>query len=364
MSINFHKPKKLFNTRLNLDYNKFGEQLSKAQYSLGLLEGSQKKLHNPTLLISPLTVKEATVSSSIEGTQSTVSDVYLYEAGGKPKHIDTPQVVNYRKAMNFAMNGLIKGRSISSHFINTMHGILLKGVRHRGKIGEFRNDKVWIAEREDDPIEEALYVPPQHYLVPEYMEDLIKYISQGKENALIKAGLSHYQFEAIHPFNDGNGRIGRLLIPLILCYKNRLTHPILYISGYLEKNRDDYIESLHRVDVTGNYEDWLNFYFNSVSNQLEETQKLIDSIYNLYEYTKEKIRLSKSPYFIPFLDFVFKSPIFTIQMAKNNTGVSTRTTILNLIKTFEAKGFIIGLDVRKERAKLYIFDPLIKLLQA
>ena len=362
MEIKYNRPKKLFLPAIGLDSNKFLKELSEAQYSLGLLEGSQRKLQNPTLLISPLTAKEATVSSKIEGTQSSVSDVFLYEAGAVPKHTDTRQVINYRSAMAYAIEEIRKGRSLTPHLIKTIHNILLEGVRHKGELGKFRNDKVWIAEKEGDPIEKAIYIPPQHFLVEEYIEDLFSFIEQGQENALIKAGIAHYQFEAIHPFIDGNGRIGRLLIPLILYYKNKISQPIIYISGYFEEHRDEYIEALHKVDKTEDYNEWLAFYFKCVSEQLKETQKLVDNIYNLYDETILKLEKNKSPFVIPFLDFIFKRPYFTVPMIVKELKVF-RTTALNLIKLFEEKDLLSRTKARHQRAKIFAFKPLLDLLR-
>ncbi len=220
----------------------------------------------------------------------------------------------------------------------------------------------WIAEKLGDPIEKAIYIPPEHFLVNDYIENLFSYINDGKENILVKAGIVHYQFEAVHPFDDGNGRIGRLLIPLILCQQNTLTNPILYISGYFDKNREAYLSALHDVDKTGKYEPWLKFYLKSIKEQLKETQKLIDDVYALHDQTKKMFELTKSPYFLPFLDFLFQSPYFTIPAAREKIGAASRITLINLIEMFKSKGLIVEVNLRHQRAKVYSFDPLIKLL--
>jgi Fic family protein len=358
----FHKPKHLSFDGLNLDFNKFSQELEKAQFSLGLLEGSQKKLHNASLLVSPLTAKEATVSSKIEGTVSTVSDVLLYDAGGEAKHSDTRQVSNYRMAINYAIQQLRDGRPLTSHLIQTLHGILLKEVRCKGPLGKYRNDSVWIAEKPTDPIEKAIYVPPEHHLVPEYIDNLFEYIEKGQESALIKTGIVHYQFEAIHPFGDGNGRIGRLMIPLMLHQKSKLSQPILYISGYLDDHRDEYRTLLNHVDKTGDIESWLRFYFQAISAQLEQTQSLIDEICELYNIIKSDFDTTKSPYVIPFIDFIFERPFFTIPGIKESINASARNTVVELIRKFEKKGFVSELPFKKGRAKFYVFNPLVKLL--
>lgn len=358
-----HHPGKLQEVSMRLDYNLFSQEMSSALYELGKVEGLQRKLHNPNLLISPLTTKEATVSSKIEGTQSTISDVYMYEASGRPKYDDTPQVLNYRTAMNNAVTELRKGRPLSAHLIKSLHHTLLDGVRFKGSLGEFRQDKVWIAEKKGDPPEKAIYTPPEHFLVAGYMDELIHYIENSTDNALIKAGLVHYQFEAVHPFDDGNGRIGRLLIPLILNYQHSLTQPILYISGYFDAHRDEYLESLHDVDKNGTYESWLKFFFISVTAQLKLTQDLISEIYGWYDKVRESFKVTKSPYLIPFLDFIFISPVFSVPMIlKFGIGTQNRTTINNLIEMFMVKKFVVDTHTYDQRAKIYEFKPLLERL--
>jgi Fic family protein len=347
---------------LVLDYNKFANELSTAEYALGLLEGSQKKLQNPDLLISPLTAKEAVMSSKIEGTQSDVSDVFMFDAGEETKHADIREVVNYREAMNLAMKEIRKGRDVSSHLVESLHGILLKDVRHRGTLGQFREGQVWIAERAGDPIEKAIYVPPEPLHVRGLINNLFDYINNGKENALIKAGITHYQFEAVHPFDDGNGRIGRLLIPLVLHKHNRLSSPILYLSGYFEDNRDEYIDRLHATDEGSDIEEWLKFFLKSVSEQVGETQNIIEAIYDLYDKIRRENNKVKSPYIIPFIDMLFTSPIFTIKMVQEHTQCASYLTATSLIKSLQEMGYVSEVGNRA-RNKLFRFDPLLKILK-
>jgi Fic family protein len=347
---------------LSLDYNKFAAELSKAEYALGLLEGSQKKLQNPELLISPLAAKEAVASSKIEGTQSDVADVFMFEAGGETKHADIKEVVNYRRAMNIAMQEIGKGRTVSSHLIESLHSILLKGVRQRGLLGKFREGQVWIAERAGDPIEKAIYIPPEAFKVTSLIDNLFDYINNGKENALIKAGVTHYQFEAIHPFDDGNGRIGRLLIPLVLHRFGRLSSPILYLSGYFDDHRDEYIDKLHAVDEGVSIEEWLAFFLRSVSQQLSQTQKIIEAIYELYDKIRAENKNVKSPYIIPFIDMLFESPIFTIKMVQDYTRCASYITASSLIKSLGKQGYVSEIGKRAKN-KLFRFVPLLNILR-
>lgn len=347
---------------LKLDYNKFAEELSTAEYALGLLEGSQKKLQNSDLLISPLTTKEAVMSSKIEGTQSNVADVFMFVAGEKTKHPDIKEVVNYRTAVSLAMEEMEKGRGVSSRLVESLHSVLLKDVRHKGLLGKYREGRVWIAERAGDPIEKAIYIPPEPFNVRGNMDNLFDYIKRGKENALVKAGVMHYQFEAIHPFDDGNGRIGRLLIPLILHTHQRLSAPILYLSGYFEDHRDEYIDRLHAVDEGNEMEEWLKFFLHSATEQLNETQKIIGAIYALYDAMRKEYSTVKSPYIIPFIDMLFNSPIFTIKMVQDSTKCASYLTATSLIKNLQGKGYISEVG-KRSRNKLFRFDPLLKILK-
>jgi Fic family protein len=150
----------------------------------------------------------------------------------------------YRTSMLDAILAFNEGKKLSSHLIKALHATLLKDVRHKGGLGGFRSLPVWIAQREGDPITKALYIPPEHIHVPSYVENMLSYIeSDGDEVNLVKAGVVHYQFEAVHPFEDGNGRIGRLLIPLFLFYKGDLSLPIVYSSGYFETRPQEYREA-------------------------------------------------------------------------------------------------------------------------
>lgn len=371
MAIVYHQPKSLPLDGLQLDANRFMQEKSNAEYALGHLQGSGgegygKSFFNPKLLLSPLATKEATISSKIEGTISTVSDVYRYEAGETPEYSGTAEVANYRKAITQAIHLVNQGRHIDQSLLRSTHRTLLTGVRHKGILGDFRRDDVWIGEKKNDPIEEAIYVPPKAVSIEPYMSNLLEYLEKGKEDPLTKAAIIHYQFEAVHPFEDGNGRIGRLLIPLILFQKNRISLPILYMSGYFESHRDEYLTALHKVDQTLEYEDWLCFFFRSVSEQLQETQQLMQEINKLYDETKEKFPKFRSPYLLPFLGYLFEHPVFNPTNATEALGATYAPTA-RLIKLFEGAGIIIqikpGLDSDR-RFKLYSFGRLLDLLMS
>lgn len=364
MSVVHHHPKYL---PAALDYGKFAKELAEAQYALGLLQGSLGRLQNPMHLIGPLVAKEAAVSSKIEGTQSNSSDIYLYDAGGRPAYQDTPVVSNYRTSMMAAIQAIKDGQPLSIGLIKSLHEILLRDVRHKGLLGDFRNDKVWIAEKKNDPIEVALYVPPEHVHVRSYMENILKYVEASGDTDvnIVKAGMAHYQFEAVHPFEDGNGRIGRLLIPLILYYKNELSLPVVYSSGYFEARPDEYRDALRKVDRTGEYELWIKFFLRAITAQAKETLGLVEAIHSLNTNLKKKYESSKSPYIVRVIDFLFDKPVFSIPVLikDENVNLQSRLTAVRLVELLEKDDVIEVTDEKGPGgAKLYAFKPLLDLL--
>lgn len=350
---------------VSLDYGIFAKELAYAQKAIGILEGSHDKLKNSFHLIGPLVAKEATVSSRIEGTQSTSSDVYLYDAGGNAAHADTPVVSNYNTAMMDAIGMLIEGRPFSMHLLKSLHKTLLKDVRHKGKLGDFRDEQVWIAAKEGDPIEKALYIPPLHTVVPSYMENLFNYIKENKDDLeLVKAGVAHYQFEAVHPFVDGNGRIGRLLIPLVLFYNKELPLPIIYSSGYFEARPNEYREALRTVDATGKFELWLKFFLSAITEQAYETINLINKIQGLNTNLNEKYQDSKSPYMSRFIDYLFEAPVFTLPGAIDKIKFDRITATRLLDQLLKDEVVHIVPDQKGPRgSKLYAYKPLLRLLK-
>lgn len=348
----------------DLDYGYFAKELAEANYAVGQLQGSQGRLANAMHLIGPLVAREAAVSSKIEGTQSTSSDIYLYDAGGKAAFSDTPVVSNYRSAMTSAIKAVQEGRQLTTHLIKALHEVLLKDVRHSGRIGDFRDGDVWIAEKQGDPIEKALYVPPEALHVASYMDNIVDYIENDESDLnLVKAAIAHYQFEAVHPFEDGNGRIGRLLIPLILFYKGDLDLPIVYSSGYFEARPDDYRAALRDVDKTGNYEPWIKFFLTAIKEQANETLALVERIHKLHSDLKKTYENSKSPYLPRVLDMLFMNPYFTIPMAMKELNINVRMTIVRMIEQLEKDGVITAISQRGPKGTtIYVYDDLFTLL--
>ena len=230
------------------------DSLDEASSAVANLAGVGETIQNPHLLIRPFVRREAVLSSRIEGTQASISDLFQYEASGsrRPRG-DVEEVANYVEALDHGLN-LLAELPISVRLINQVHSVLMRGVRGGEKrAGELRDGQVWIGSA-GAPIEEARYVPPPADLVRDLLFDWERFVNECDTlRPLFQCAMMHYQFEAIHPYLDGNGRIGRLLITLFLCAKKILPTPLLYLSAYFERDRSAYYEQLFRLSATG---DW------------------------------------------------------------------------------------------------------------
>jgi len=303
--------------------------LSEADRAVGKLAGLSRALPNPHLLIRPFMHSEAVLSSRIEGTQATISDVYKYETGQlslfkDDKDIsDVKEVHNYVLALDCGLKRL-KELPLSLRLLRELHKILLEGVRGgESRPGEFRQVQNWIGP-EGCSLEEALYVPPSVDEMNEALASLEKYLNQ-KDNLppLIRIGLVHYQFEAIHPFIDGNGRIGRLLIILLLCAWDILPQPLLYLSPYFESNRQAYYDLLLEVSERGAWEEWLNFFLTAVKIQADDAILRINKMMELKEDYRAKVQSKRvSSGLFKAVDFLFEKPVFSANQLAKELGTN------------------------------------------
>lgn len=350
-----------------IDYLSLFSIIGDAREELGNLSGSLiHPVINPQLLITPLLTKEAVVSSSIEGTIATIEDVYKYDVENKLLEdneikLDAQEIVNYRLALNESLKELEK-RAIGENLLKKAHSILLDSVRgSRKHRGHFRRDLVHIG-KPGSKMEDASFIPSPPEIIPELMKNWEKYInSKDEKDPLIQIAVAHYQFEAIHPFLDGNGRIGRLVIPLFLCDRKLLRYPILYLSKYFNVHRDQYIDSLRSVDENGDWNRWIEFFLVALRTQALETRISVLEIAKLYNELKEKVADMGSRYGDSMLDLVFIWPIVNFPILRDRIGASNQT-IYNLIEKFEDEGILIQISDQK-RNRTYIFRQLIDLLR-
>ena len=299
--------------------------LDKASRGVAMLAGVGETLPNPHLLINPFVRREAVLSSKIEGTQSSLSDLYLYEAtrGRRDPVGDALEVANYVEALEHGIAALEK-LPLSVRLMNQIHEHLLANVRGEDKMpGTLRTRQVWIGE-DGTTWEGARFVPPPAELVRDLLTDLEVFLNEELEMPpLIQAALMHYQFEAIHPYLDGNGRMGRLLIPLLLCANEVLPTPLLYLSAYFEKHRADYYDRLLKVSEQGAWEDWLRFFLLGVAEQARDAVLRSRKLRQLQEHYRSLLQdLGASGNVLRLLDELFVSPITTAAVTSQTLGVS------------------------------------------
>lgn len=299
-----------------LDAQLLIEPVGEANRQLALYEGIVRGLPNPNLLLAPFMTQEAVLSSRIEGTQATLDEVYEQEAGvlfEQAKSDDIQEIINYRRAMDLATYSLCH-RELSLALIRELHAVLLSGVRGEGKRpGSFRREQNWIGPK-GCAMEKATYVPPDPLRVDLLMDNWLSYVSSPKEgDPLIQAAVMHAQFELIHPFLDGNGRIGRLLIPLFLYERGVLRHPVFYMSAYLEANRDEYCALLNNVHQHGHWENWIVFFLRGVAEQARENRCRAEALKQYYEVVKDALRKATHSEYAGLLqDTLFEMPVYTI----------------------------------------------------
>ena len=340
-------------------------KVAEARGQLGVLAGRIRHI-NEDLLVAPLLTKEAVLSSKIEGTQASIEDVFRFDAASKQDQesdaqSDEQEIANYRQAMRFAVSQL-NNRPLGETAIQSLHSILLKSVRGKQRDpGNYRRMQVYIGPQ-GTTIEQATYVPPIASEVPGLMNNLVKYIHLDDVEPLIQIGVSHYQFEAIHPFMDGNGRIGRLLIALLLYEKGILAYPVLYISEYFEKNRKEYYRLLNEVTEGDGWVAWLTFFLDGVIKQSKHAQNTVDQILALYERLKIKAIKMGSPYAVEFLDTIFESPVVTYSRLREKLSAKSPQTVFNLVDKFVKGRVLFALEGQKSRGQMYIFTDLLKLL--
>lgn len=338
--------------------------LSKADRLLGELSGTGRLLSNPYLLIAPYIRREAVSSSRIEGTQASLSDLFFFEASEleKPKVPDVLEVRNYVSAMEYGIERL-KDLPVSTRLFRELHKILMEGVRGKHATpGEIRRSQNWIGPP-GCKLNEATYVPPPIEEMKVALSNWEKYLhSYLDDPPLIQCAMTHYQFEAIHPFLDGNGRIGRLLITFFLCERGHLSQPLLYLSTYFERSREEYYSKLLRVSQHGDWRGWIEFFLHGVIEQVKDAISDANKILKLHAEYKEKLEGTKK---IPesahrLTDEIFLNPVISI------SGLSKKWNMpFNSVKTGVLR--LIGIGILREvkgrrRNKLFFAPKLIDLL--
>lgn len=297
--------------------------VSKADIAVGTLSGLGETLPNPHLLIYPFVRREAVLSSRIEGTRSSLSDLLLFEATRVEKQGDVREVQNYVRAMEYGL-GRLGELPLSLRFIRELHGILMEGVRgEHATPGEFRQSQNWIGPP-GCTLNEATYVPPPMPEMLECLDRLERFLHASPDLPhLVQLALIHYQFEAIHPFLDGNGRIGRLLVTLFLCQRGILTKPLLYLSAFFEHHRQEYYDLLFKVSQEGDWRSWIEFFLRAVVEQSGDavlrSRHLLD-LYRSYSQVAREKRLP--PTAGRLIEIIFMRPVLTAKAVQEYLKVT------------------------------------------
>lgn len=320
------------------------EALERASHALGRLDGVSASL-DPDLLLYMYVRKEAVLSSQIEGTQSTLTDLLQYEnaeAPGVPEE-DVREVSRYVAALQHGFDRMRGGMPLSLRLIREVHGVLLTDARggHQAP-GEFRRSQNWVGGSRPG---KARFVPPPPHEMLAALDNLEKFLHDEPERTppLIKAGLAHVQFETIHPFLDGNGRIGRLLITLLLCMEGVLSQPFLYLSLYFKQNRADYYDALQRVRTHGDWESWLRFYLSGVEEVATQATATARALLSLFETDRARVRKvgRGAASALSVYDHLRRKIIVSIPRTAEATGLSRPTVTAALER-------LSGLDITRE----------------
>ncbi|MGL5942132.1 MAG: Fic family protein [Waterburya sp.] len=353
----------------SLDYGKFVKPLVKATDAVARYDQMLKNMHNSEILLAPLRNQEAVISSRMEGTVSTMDEILKYEADHDNELKPVPSVrsevietILYQRALKAAQKSMEEGYPLSQSLIRSIHQKLLSSGRGASKSpGEFKNEQNYLA---DTLKRNVLFIPISPEKLQDGLDNLFRYIEQSTDPTLVKTAIAHLEFEALHPFKDGNGRIGRMLITLMLWSTETISQPHFYISGYLEDNKNRYIDEMRNVSKNNDWEGWCGFFLEAVEQQAIRNLLIAENIRNLYE--EMKIIFSdvlSSRWSINALDFIFTNPLFRNNKFTTNSGIPSAsaarfTRILlekNLLTTVE--------EASGRRPALYSFEPLMTLVR-
>ncbi|MDI6720595.1 Fic/DOC family N-terminal domain-containing protein [Methanoculleus sp.] len=350
-----------------IDWEAHIPQIASANRALSRYDGILQAIPNPRLLLSPLLTQEAVLSSRIEGTQASLEDVLRFEANpkepiGDAALADIQEIINYREALEAAVESL-KTRRLDLALVCDLHRILLSGSRGMDREpGCIRTIQNFIGR--DAHIEHAIFVPPAPEDVPRALADWEAYLHREEKDVLVQLSVLKAQFELIHPFCDGNGRIGRMLVPLILYEKGLIASPMFYISAYLERNRPVYYERLLALSRDGDWNGWIAFFLHAIEEQAGTNGRKAKAILDLYDEMKRTVpEVTRSQYAIAAIDALFKVPIFIPSEFYEQTGIPKKTAN-RLLQQLREQDIITALtEGGGRRATTYVFSRLIAITE-
>lgn len=318
--------------------------VGKANRAIATLEGLFYGIPNPNVLLSPITTQEAVLSSKIEGTQADFEDVLKFEAGEAPqepsRREDIHEIMNYRQALRLSEK-LLEDRPFCLNTLLKLHEVLMDSVRgyNKGR-GKFRSIQNWIG-KPGSSIEEAAFVPPSPLQLQDHLNRWEAYWHSDAPDALVQLGVIHAQFEILHPFLDGNGRLGRMVIPLFLYEKKILSRPCFYLSAFFEARRDEYVARLRELGQPGSWTRWCAFFVEGVAVQAEANTRKARAIQDLYERLKKQVLdLTHSQFAVPLLDYMFERPIFRSSDVAKLEHMPSAPMVNNLLKNLRQNGVL------------------------
>lgn len=344
-----------------LDVEGLANALAEAERALGRLDGATDSVPNADWFVAMFVRQEAVLSSQIEGTQSSLEQILRYEADQASTPAtqipDVEETISYVRAMNVGLERVKPGSALDLPLIRDLHQVLMQGVRGSDKSpGQFRTEQNWIGAH-GAPITRATFIPPPPEAMRQALVDLERYLPDQRLPTLIVAGLAHAQFETIYPFRDGNGRIGRLLITLMLCQRAVLQKPLLYLSLYFKRHRSDYYALLQGIRIHGDWEAWLHFFLKGVREVAGEALQLARRIHALREQHRALASRWRTGY--GMIEALYAHPYMTARLAEQLLDVDFKTAN-SLLRRFANAGIVIEVTGRK-RDRIFKYAPYIEL---
>ncbi len=352
-----------------LDFGQLVNPLIKATDAIARYDQMLKSLHNSEILLAPLRNQEAVISSRMEGTVSTMDEILRFEADSEH---DTEEAKNvrseifetilYQRALINAQKAMNDGYPLSQHLVKTIHQQLLSFGRGAQKShGQYKIEQNYLADKIKQKV---LFVPISPEKLNDGLEKLFDYISNSDDPILIKTALMHLEFEALHPFQDGNGRIGRMLITLLLWSTKTISEPHFYVSGYMEENKDEYIDTMRNVSENNDWEKWCVFFLNAIEKQAVRNLEIAENIRALYEEMKHIFSDTlSSKWSVNALDYIFTNPIFRNNRFTSKSGIPGPTAARFTRKLLEKELIRTLEEPSGRRPALYAFEPLLRLVR-
>ncbi|MDP8101466.1 Fic family protein [Phocoenobacter atlanticus] len=353
----------------SIDYQLVMNAMIGATEAIARFDQMLKNIHNSEILLAPLRNQEAVISSRMEGTISTIDEIMRYDAdyGDTSEYSnevreDIIETVLYQRTLKGVQQALNDGYPFSKALLKMMHQQLLSYGRGAKKSpGEFKKEQNYLGDHFKQSI---LFVPISPEKLEEGLDNLFDYINNNSTPILLKTAISHLEFEALHPFQDGNGRIGRMLITLILWRSQIISAPHFYISGYFEEHKNTYIDLMREVSETGNWNNWCIFFLNAIKEQAQANLLIAERITQLYENMKTEFAvLLSSKWSINALEFIFTNPVFRSTSFTVKSGIP-KSTAIKFTKILQEHNILEVIEEGAGRTPtLYAFEPLMKLVR-